>query len=79
MGAPRKAPLKQAAARDSVEQAKAYKAEADSLGEIHMAVARNKAKANLARGQNARVAQQGLSKLQNFNPFSKLAKILGGK
>lgn len=78
MGAPRKAPLKQAADRDSVAQAAAYKAEADSLGKIHMAVARNKAKANLARGQAARERQQG-SKLERFSPFAALAKVFGGK
>lgn len=79
MAAPRKAPLKQAADRDSVAQAAAYKAEADSANKVHMAVARNKAKARLAAGQDNRLAARGLQKLNNFNPFDKLAKLFGGK
>lgn len=64
----------------SAREALRSKAEADSLGAQHMAVARNKAAASLARGNTARDMQQKAKNfLGNINPFAKIGKVLGGK
>jgi hypothetical protein len=72
MGKSRVMPTAREATRNSA------KAEADSLGAQHMAVAANKARANLARGQAARGMQQkAKSFFNNINPFRTIAKTLG--
>jgi hypothetical protein len=64
-----------AARADSVARADSLsKAEADSLGKHHMAVAANKARANLAAGQKAREDQQ--TKAIFKNPFNVIADVL---
>jgi hypothetical protein len=74
MSSKRPMPKEQQAKRESAKE------EADRLGKQHMAVAANKARANLARGQGQAEIEEKIKNIaRKINPFDAARRALGGK